>query len=121
MVVLGAIPGAWIRYTLVQTGARGLRQRHWATWRVNMLACCLLGVLVGLQPRWDRSTRDSLELAVAIGFLGSLSTYSTLIGELVSLWQDQRQRESLHLGAASLLGGLLACLLGLQLARGAGG
>lgn len=121
VVVLGAIPGAWMRYAFTQLGCKRARQGHWATWGVNMLACALLGLLVGLQPRWpDESTRDRLELALATGFLGSLSTYSTLLGELVRLWHQQRQRDSLNLAAASLLGGLLACLAGLQLARGSG-
>ncbi|MEY4352706.1 MAG: hypothetical protein RLZZ609_947 [Cyanobacteriota bacterium] len=124
LVALGAIPGAWMRYVLVRLGSTRLRQRHWATWGVNMLACGLMGLLAGLQehlrqPR-QQSSQDTLELALAIGFLGSLSTYSSLMAELVSLWQGQRQGHALRLAAASLFGGLAACLVGLQLARSRG-
>ncbi len=117
LVALGAIPGAWTRYWLVTRGGARLSRRHWATWMVNMLACLLLGLLVGLRPHWRQATRDTLELALAIGFLGGMSTYSTLIAELVTAWRRQGRPEALRLGLASLVGGLLACLLGLSLAR----
>lgn len=117
-VGLGAVPGAWIRYAMVSGGSRWLSQRHWATLLVNLLACLLLGLLVGLQPRWGKDTRETLHLALAIGFLGSMSTFSTLIAELLTLWRGQGRLPALRLAVASLLGGLLACLLGLGLARG---
>ncbi len=82
-----------------------------------MLACLLLGLLAGLQPLWHKDIQDTLQLALAIGFLGGLSTFSTLIAELVTAWRRHGRPEALRLGAASLLGGLLACLLGLALAR----
>jgi fluoride ion exporter CrcB/FEX len=84
---------------------------------VNMLACLLLGLLVALQTRWDQATRDTLQLALAIGFLGSLSTFSTLIAELVTSWRLQERPQALRLGLASLSGGLLACWLGQALAQ----
>lgn len=117
LVVLGAVPGAWMRFLLLSAGGRWLPRPHWATWLVNMLACLLLGLLVGLQPLWEPTTRDTLQLALAIGFLGGFSTYSTLIAELVTAWRRHGGPEALRLGAASLMGGLLACLLGQALAR----
>jgi CrcB protein len=117
LVVLGAVPGAWLRFCLVSGGARRLRRPHWATWGVNMLACLLLGLLMGLQPLWEKPTQDVLELALAIGFLGGLSTYSALIAELVTAWRRHGRLEAFLLGLASLLGGLLACFSGLALAR----
>jgi CrcB protein len=93
------------------------RHGHWATWMVNTLACFLLGLLVGLQPLWEEAIRSSLELGLAIGFLGSLSTFSTLIGELVTAWRRQGGRHALGLALASLVAGLLACQLGLGLAQ----
>jgi len=117
LVALGAVPGAWMRCWLVSSGGGRLARPHWATWMVNMLACLLLGLLVGLRPHWRKATQDTLQLALAIGFLGGLSTYSTLMAELVTAWRRHGRPEALRLGAASLLGGLLACLLGLALAR----
>jgi len=117
LVAVGAVPGAWIRCWLVSGAGRRLARRHWATWSVNMLACLLLGLLSGLQPLWQKATQDTLQLALAIGFLGGLSTFSTLIAELVTAWRRHGRPEAVRLGAASLLGGVLACLLGLALAR----
>lgn len=117
-VALGAIFGAWIRYAAMQVGVNRWRHGHWATWGVNISACFLMGLLVGLQPRWPRDTQANLELALATGLLGSMSTFSTLMAELVRAWQKRERRQALALGTASLLGGLLACQLGLTLGRG---
>jgi CrcB protein len=117
LVALGAVPGAWVRCWLVSGGGARLPKRHWATWRVNMLACALLGLLAGLQPHWRPDTRNTLELALAIGFLGGMSTFSTLMAELVTAWRRHGRPEALRLGMASLAGGLLACQFGLTLAR----
>ena len=118
MVALGALPGAWLRYSLVRGGTRWVRHSHWATWGVNLLACFLMGVVVGLQPRWGATSQRTLRLAVAVGFLGSLSTFSTLMAQLVALWRGSGKGEALALAGASLLGGLLACGFGLALTRG---
>jgi CrcB protein len=117
IVALGAVPGAWIRFAIVSGAGPMFRHGHWATWMVNTLACFLLGLLVGLQPLWEEATRSSLELGLAIGFLGSLSTFSTLIGELVTAWRRQGCRQAMGLALASLVAGLLACQLGLGLAQ----
>ncbi|MEB3333394.1 MAG: CrcB family protein [Cyanobacteriota bacterium] len=118
IVALGAVPGAWIRFAIVRGAATRLRHGHWATWLVNTLACFLLGLVVGLQPLWEQATRSTLELGLAIGFLGSMSTFSTLIGELVTAWRHLGRGQALGLALASLVGGLLACQLGLRLALG---
>lgn len=117
IVAMGAVPGAWLRFAIVRGAGPMFRHGHWATWLVNTLACFLLGLVVGLQPRWEEATRSTLELGLAIGFLGSLSTFSTLIGELVTAWRRQGARQALAVALASLTAGLLACQLGLLLAR----
>ncbi|MEB3242478.1 MAG: CrcB family protein [Cyanobacteriota bacterium] len=118
VVALGAVPGAWVRFGLVRLGLSRGHPDHWATWGVNMLACFLMGLLVGWGPRWDAATKQSLELAFAVGFLGSMSTFSTLLAQLLRL--QRRPRQAIALAGASLLGGLLACSLGLAVARTSG-
>jgi CrcB protein len=117
LVVLGAIPGAWIRFGLVSGGARRMPRPHWATWGVNMLACFLLGVLMGVRPLLETRTGELAQTTLAIGFLGGMSTYSTFIAELVTAWRRQGRLDALFLGVTSLLGGGLACLTGQVLAR----
>jgi CrcB protein len=82
-----------------------------------MVACFLMGLLASQGSHRTSPSPGSLELVAAVGFLGSLSTFSTLMADLVTTWQRCSRRRSLSLGAASLLGGLLACQLGLVLAR----
>ena len=116
-VALGAIFGAWIRFIVTQVGATTLRQRSWATWGVNMGACFLMGVLAGLGAHRPSASQRDLQLMLAVGFLGSLSTYSTLMAQLVTTWHRRARGEALALAGASLLGGLLACWIGLVLGR----
>jgi CrcB protein len=118
VVALGAIPGAWLRYALVKRASGWLPRPHWGTWGVNMLACFLMGLFVGLKARLGWPDGATLELAFAVGFLGSMSTYSTWMADLVMSWQRQGKGQAVVLAAASLLGGLLACQLGLALAQG---
>lgn len=116
-VALGAIFGAWIRFSVTQVGATTLRQRSWTTWGVNMGACFLMGLLTGHGAHRPNPSQRDLHLVLAVGFLGSLSTYSTLMAQLVITWQRRARRETLALAGASLLGGLLACQIGLVLGR----
>lgn len=116
-VALAAVFGAWIRYGASRLGPDHWRQRPWTTWGVNMVACFLMGLLVSQGGQRTSPSPGSLELVGAVGFLGSLSTFSTVMADLVTAWQRRARRQTLALGVASLLGGLLACQLGLALAR----
>ena len=116
-VAVAAIAGAWIRLAATQLGPASWRQRPWTTWGVNMVACFLMGLLASQGSHRTSPSPGSLELVAAVGFLGSLSTFSTLMADLVTTWQRRARRQTLSLGAASLLGGLLACQLGLVLAK----
>lgn len=116
VVALGGVFGAWTRYAVMRHRGSKLRERHWATWGINMTACFLMGLLVGLEPRWARAMQGTLQLALAVGFLGSLSTYSSLMAELVRTWRKPDRRQALALAGASIVGGLMACQLGLSLA-----
>ena len=57
---------------------------------------------------------------VAVGFFGSLSTFSTFAVELLTTLKQRNWRESLLLSVGSILGGLVAAGLGygLGLAEG---
>ena len=110
LVALGAIPGAWLRFWLVNQLQPRLPQRHWATLAVNLTACFGLGLLTGLQGQGRAPA--TLLLLVGTGFLGSLSTFSTLVAELEACLAQGERRQALWLGGGSLLGGLLALAAG---------
>jgi CrcB protein len=116
-MALTAVFGAWIRYCATELGPALRYGRPWTTWGVNMVACFLMGLLASQGSHRTSPSPGSLELIGAVGFLGSLSTFSTLTADLLTTWQRGARCQTLALGGASLLGGLLACMVGLALGR----
>jgi CrcB protein len=117
LVALGAVPGAWLRFRLVNHLEPMLPRKHWGTFGVNLIACLALGLIVGLGADCGSAVKRLLLLGT--GFLGSLSTFSTFIAELHSVLLARRWREALLLVCGSVLGGLLAIKAGMLLgARG---
>ena len=114
LVALGAVPGAWLRFRMVNHLEPMLPQRHWGTVGVNLLACFVLGLLVSLEASCGEGSRR-LMLLIATGFLGSFSTYSTFIAEIHSLLRQRNRAEALVLVVSSVAGGLLALTIGLSL------
>jgi len=117
LVALGAVPGAWLRFRLVNGLEPRLPRRHWGTVAVNLMACLALGALLGWLPAAPGQTR-SLQLVLVTGFLGSYSTLSTFCGEMWSAWVQGERRESVRLALVSVGGGLLALSVGLRLGGG---
>ena len=114
LVALGAVPGAWLRFVLVNRLEPVLPHRHWGTLVVNLAACFGLGLLTALRAHGQASA--AFMLLLGTGFLGSLSTFSTLAAELDLCLQNGHQRQAFLLITGSLLGGLLALAGGLSLA-----
>ena len=106
LVSLGAVPGAWLRFQLINHFEPIVPAKHWATLAVNIGASFCLGLLVAL---------NQLMLLLATGFLGSLSTFSTFVVELLVLLHKQAPAEALLLALASVVSGLLALELGLAI------
>jgi CrcB protein len=79
---------------------------------VNLLACFALGWLLPVLERPDAPPGASLLLIT--GFLGSLSTFSTLMLELLTV---RAPGTLVRLTLGSLLGGSLALMAGLALGR----
>ncbi|MEM6364358.1 MAG: CrcB family protein [Planctomycetota bacterium] len=61
---------------------------------VNVLGCALLGAITAVGPA-ETEAAERLNLAIRVGFLGSLTTFSTLVAESSTLASSQR------VGAAS--------------------
>jgi len=110
LVAIGAIPGAWLRFVVVNWLEPVLPHRHWGTLLVNLAACFILGLLGALQARGR--VPAALLLLLVSGFLGSLSTFSTLAADLEACLRQVRRREALRLAAGSVLGGLIALTCG---------
>ena len=112
LVAAGAVPGAWLRFWLVNHLADRLPSRASGTLIVNLLACFLLGcILPGLQRP---GVPPGASLLLVTGFLGSLSTFSTLMVDLLTV---RALGPLVRLVLGSLIGGFLAMMAGLALGR----
>ena len=112
LVAAGAVPGACLRFLLVNHLADRLPSRPWGTLIVNLLACFMLGWILPVLQRPDAPAGASLLLVT--GFLGSLSTFSTLMVELLSL---KAPGPLVRMTLGCLVGGTLALMAGLALGR----
>jgi CrcB protein len=113
LVAVGAVPGAWLRFRVVNHWEPMLPRKHWATFGVNVSACFALGLITALAQACG--PRSSLGLLLGVGFLGSYSTFSTFSLELLLAWRAGARRQALLLLLGSALLGLLALAAGLQL------
>lgn len=109
----GAI-GALLRWRVGV--AIGVRSFPWATLAVNVVGCFALAlVLAGPgASRWSPTTTT----AVAVGLLGSFTTFSTFGYETFTLLRTDQPARAAAYVALSLAGGLAATALGWALGRG---
>ena len=114
LVAIGAVPGAWLRFRVVDHLEPVLPSRHWGTFGVNLIACFALGLMVGLEQSCGEGSRRVL-LLIGTGFLGAYTTFSGWMLETRSLRQDRRVRAAAANIAVSVVLGLLAAWAGLQL------
>lgn len=118
LVSIGAVPGAFLRYRMVNHLAPMLPRRHWGTFGVNMIACFSLGLLISLEGRACLPSglgANRTMLLLGTGFLGSLSTFSTFMAEVLATLRQHHWREMLLVTGGSVVAGLLAMLAGLSL------
>ena len=103
-VALGGILGTALRWAVLDAaGGAG-----WALVLVNTVGSLLLGAVVhGILHR-----RGDLRLLLAVGFCGSLTTFSTLALELALRLDEGRILDAVGLGVVSLACGLTAALVG---------
>ncbi len=78
---------------------------------VNASGCLLLGLVAGAAEAGTLTS--STETVLAIGLLGSYTTFSTYAFDTVELARRGAWRPALGNGAGSLLLGFLACAAGL--------
>lgn len=107
VAIAGAI-GAVVRYRIGV--AVGVRPFPWATLAINVSGCFLLAfVLAGpIASRWSPLTTT----AIAVGFLGAYTTFSTFGYETLTLLRTDRMPAAVGYIAVSLVGGLAATALG---------
>lgn len=114
LVAIGAVPGAWLRFRVVNHLEPMLPRKHWGTFGVNVIAAFSLGLLVGLEQDGGIGAQRVLVL-LGTGFLGSFSTFSSFIAELHAELQQRHWGEAALLACGSVGAGLVAIQAGLGL------
>ena len=113
LIAVAGAAGALARYGIGQ--AVGPRSFPWATLAINVVGACALGfVLAGpIAARWP----TDITAAIAVGFLGAFTTFSTFAYEATTLLRDDRPVAAFAYVASSLVIGLAASALGYVLGR----
>ncbi len=111
-------------------GALGTGLRYWlglwaqrfespfpiATLIVNLVGCLLIAFVMQLALRVATFPPD-LRVALTTGFMGGLTTYSAFNYETTRLWLSGARRLALLNAGVTVVGCLIAGLIGLVLAR----
>lgn len=116
MVFLGGGLGSLCRYGMgLWLPASSEQTVPWATLFANILACIILGFLVGLMAK--HPIHNHYKLLIGTGFCGGFSTFSTFSKEALTLFQVQASSTALFYLLASLVLGILAIAAGVGLSR----
>jgi CrcB protein len=109
---LGAVSRYWIGLAI------GTRAFPWATLSINVAGSFALGVVLAgpALTRWS----TTMTTAVAVGFLGAFTTFSTFAFETTVMMRENRTAASATYVAASVALGLAASAGGYLLGRGSG-
>lgn len=113
LVGIAGAAGALARYGIGL--AVGGRSFPWSTLAINITGSFLLGFVLayGIERGWSETTTVPL----AIGFLGAYTTFSTFSYETFTLARTDRAALAAIYVAVSVVGGVLAALVGYSVAR----
>ena len=116
-IALGAIPGALSRYYLTLFFARLLGESFpYGTFIINLTGSLFMGFLVTLALERSLISPD-LRLCLAVGFLGSYTTFSTYALDTTIMLKTHQQTMALFYGLGSTVLGVLGVEIGSFLAR----
>ncbi len=112
IISLGAVLGSNLRYWLADWAAQQFGASFpYGTLIINVSGSLVLGLFVALFTSGRYLVDPNLRLLVAVGFLGSYTTFSTYTLESVNLMQEGQFWLGLfNLFGSSLLGGIAAAI-----------
>ena len=116
-VALGGALGTVGRY-LVGLSLKTASGFPWATMSVNILGSLLMGLVIGWLSRQNGGS-DALRLFVAVGILGGFTTFSAFSMDLFTLLERRDIAATVLYLGGSLLGGLVAFIIGFMALRAA--
>ena len=117
LVFAGGGAGSMLRYAVgLWVETRTGPGFPWGTFAVNVSGCFLIGVLATLADEHAWIT-PAARLALITGVLGGFTTFSTFGLETWQLVEDGRTWLAVANAVASLVAGLAAVVVGVQLTR----
>jgi CrcB protein len=117
LVFAGGGAGSMLRYSVgLWMHARTGPGFPWGTFAVNVSGCFFIGVIATLADEHAWIT-PAARIALVTGVLGGFTTFSTFGLETWELVEDGRALLALANAAASVLVGLAAVVIGVQLTR----
>ena len=115
-VALGGALGALSRFGIGQWLAdSGYTHLHSATFLVNVIDALLIGVLFIGAERFTLS--EPARLAMSVGFLGAITTFSAFSLQLLTDIQEGQVLRAVFYASATVFLCLISCLVGMELAR----
>ena len=115
-VMVGGAIGAGTRHLVGQIMLARLGPAFpWWTLSINIAGSLLMGLLVGWLARSGGS--DTTRLFLGVGILGGFTTFSSFSMEFWLLFERGQAGQAAAYVLASVVGGILACGLGLLLLR----
>lgn len=117
IISLGAIPGALCRYYITLFSTQWLGTRFpYGTFLINLTGTFLMGIFVTWIAEMV-SPETMLQPLVAVGFLGSYTTFSTYALDTSNLLRTSNYKAALFYWLGSPLLGLIAIELGIFLVK----
>ena len=116
-VALGGALGAVGRY-LVGLSLKTASGFPWATMSVNIFGSLLMGLVIGWLSRQNGGS-DVLRLFVSVGVLGGFTTFSAFSMDFFTLLERRDIVATVLYLSGSLLGGLVAFIIGFMALRAA--
>lgn len=118
LVGVGGFFGAIARFGVARVSASWFGITFpWGTFLINISGSFLLGLIATLASERLLPYSEQVRLAVAIGFLGAYTTFSTFEFETHALAENNQWPYALANVLASVLVGFMAVRLGILLAR----
>lgn len=112
-VFIGGGLGSMLRYGIGLYFSSSNSEFPSATFIANILACLILGILVGMQLK--NNLQSSYALLLITGFCGGFSTFSTFSNDALKLFENQQYGLGLVYIGGSVIVGLIAVYLGIKL------
>lgn len=115
-MIIGSIAGTLLRYASSLALNACIPSLPLGTLLVNLVGGFLIGIMMGLSVH-NIVIPESIRVGIVVGFLGSLTTFSSFSGEVMSLLIAQAYGKGLLLVMLHVCGSLLMTYSGLCLVK----